>query len=231
MDAKVGDWVVTPRIGKPVEIQALWINALRVATRWDASALAAADRAVASFEARFWNDSAGCLFDVVDAGGIAGAVDASVRPNQLLAVGGLPWPVLSGEQARRVVDVVESRLWTPAGPRSLAADDPAYVGVYAGGVRERDGAYHRGTVWPWLAGAFVDAWVHVRGGHDTVKREAAGLFLAPLLAHYQLSAPGHVGEIADGDAPHAPRGCPFQAWSVGEALWMQEVLLRTGPIA
>ncbi len=229
MDAKVGDWVVTPRIGKPVEIQALWINALHVAARWDASAQVAADKAAASFEARFWNDAAACLFDVVDADGVAGAVDASVRPNQLLAVGGLPWAALTGEKARRVVDVAQSQLWTPAGLRSLAPDEPAYVGLYKGDMRERDGAYHQGTVWPWLAGAFVDAWVRVRGGGVTAKREATDLFLTPMLLHYQQSAPGHVGEIADGDAPHTPRGCPFQAWSVGEALWIQEVVLRAEP--
>ena len=227
MDAKVGDWVVTPRIGKPVEIQALWINALRIAARWDVSLHATADKAAASFEARFWNEAAGCLFDVVDADGVSGAVDASVRPNQLLAVGGLPWAVLTGARARRVVDVAESRLWTPAGLRSLAADDAAYVGVYKGDMRERDGAYHQGTVWPWLVGAFVDAWVRVQGGTETARRDAGGRFLDPLLAHYQQSAPGHVGEIADGAAPHTPQGCPFQAWSVGEALWVQEVVLRT----
>ena len=227
MDAKVGDWVVTPRIGKPVEIQALWINALRIAARWDVSLHATADKAAASFEARFWNEAAGCLFDVVDADGVSGAVDASVRPNQLLAVGGLPWAVLTGARARRVVDVAESRLWTPAGLRSLAADDAAYVGVYKGDMRERDGAYHQGTVWPWLVGAFVDAWVRVHGGTETARRDAGGRFLDPLLAHYQQSAPGHVGEIADGAAPHTPQGCPFQAWSVGEALWVQEVVLRT----
>lgn len=227
MDAKVGDWVVTPRIGKPVEIQALWINALRVAARSDASLHAAADKAAASFESRFWNEAAGCLFDVVDADGVSGAEDASVRPNQLLAVGGLPWTVLTGEKARRVVDVAESRLWTPAGLRSLAPDEPAYVGLYQGDTRERDGAYHQGTVWPWLVGAFVDAWVRVHGGTETARRDAGGRFLDPLLAHYRQSAPGHVGEIADGAAPHTPQGCPFQAWSVGEALWVQAVVLRT----
>ncbi len=226
MDAKVGDWVVTPRVGKPVEIQALWINALRIAARWNASTLHAADRATAAFESRFWNETAGCLFDVVDADGVAGAVDASVRPNQLLAVGGLPWPVLEGDRARRIVEVAEAQLWTSAGLRSLAPDDPSYVGLYRGDMRERDGAYHQGTVWPWLVGAFIDAWVRVRGGSDEAKLEAAHRFLSPLLAHYQQSAPGHVGEIADGDAPHTSQGCPFQAWSVGEALWVQEVVLR-----
>jgi predicted glycogen debranching enzyme len=222
MDAKVGDWVVTPRIGKPVEIQALWINALRIAgarsTRW----AALASHAQATFAERFWNEERGFLFDVVDVDHRPGAHDHTLRPNQIFAVGGLPYPVLDGEQAHRVVDVVERQLWTPAGLRSLGPGEPGYVGQYRGGVRERDGAYHQGTVWPWLMGAFVEAWLRVRGDTPEARNEAATRFLRPLLEHFESSAPGHIGEIADGDAPYVARGCPFQAWSVGEALRLVE---------
>ena len=225
MDAKVGDWVVTPRVGKPVEVQALWINALRIAGRLSPEWRALAERATTSFAHRFWNESGGYLFDVVDAGHVAGTDDASFRPNQIYAVGGLPFPLLEGERARAVVDAVEARLATPLGLRSLDPADPAYVGRYEGGPRERDGAYHQGTVWPYLAGAFVDAWVRVRGGSEAAKIEARRRFFAPLLAHLDEAGLGHVSEIADGDAPHAPRGCPFQAWSVGELIRIDRVIL------
>ena len=162
-----------------------------------------------------------------------GAVDASFRPNQLFAVGGLPWQLLAGERARRVVDAAEARLWTPAGVRSLAPGEPGYVGHYGGGVRERDGGYHQGTVWPWLAGAFIEAWVRVRGDTPATRREARARFLEPLLRHHASAVTGgHIAELADADPPHAPRGAPFQAWSVGEALrlaaWLGEAGAREG---
>jgi glycogen debranching enzyme len=113
---------------------------------------------------------------------------------------------------------VESRLWTPLGLRSLAPGEPGYVGRYAGGIRERDGAYHQGTVWPWLLGPFVEAWVRVRGSTDEARRAARQRFVQPLEQHLADAGLGHVSEIADADAPHEPRGCPFQAWSVGEVL-------------
>jgi glycogen debranching enzyme len=144
--------------------------------------------------------------------------DGTLRPNQIFAVGGLPYAILDGERACHVVDIVEHQLWTRAGLRSLGPTEPGYVGRYRGDVRQRDGAYHQGTVWPWLAGAFIDAWLRVRGDTADDRREATTRFLEPLLRHFESSAPGHVGEIADGDAPQTPRGCPFQAWSVGEAL-------------
>jgi glycogen debranching enzyme len=147
-----------------------------------------------------------------------GSVDPTLRPNQLLAVGGLPYTVADASVARRIVDTVESRLWTPLGLRTLAPDDARYVPHYQGDVRVRDGAYHQGTAWPWLLGPFVEAWVRVRGGGLTVKREARRRFLDPLLAHLGQAGLGHVSEIADAEPPHTPRGCPFQAWSVGEAL-------------
>src|SRR6185369_7743489 len=118
----------------------------------------------------------------------------------------------------RLVDAVEAKLATPLGLRSLSPDDPRYAGRYEGGVRERDGAYHQGTVWPWLAGAFVEAWVRVRGGGEAAKAKAGERFVAPLLAHLDEAGIGHVSEIADGAAPHTPRGCPFQAWSLGELI-------------
>ncbi|NJN14134.1 MAG: glycogen debranching protein, partial [Planctomycetes bacterium] len=166
MDAKVGDWVVTPRTGKPVEVQALWLNALAVGGAAWRDDLA---RGLDSFEARFWNGSH--LRDVVD------PAEESFRPNQILAVGGLPLPLLTGERARQIVDAVEERLLTPLGLRSLSPDDPSYVGRYRGGVRERDGAYHQGTAWPWLLGPFVEAWVRVRGSTARVKAEARKRFL------------------------------------------------------
>ncbi len=221
MDAKVGDWVVTPRIGKPVEVQALWLNALSFGSTFSSSWKAVSEKALRSFEERFWN-SEGYLYDVVDADHVRGAIDSSFRPNQIFAVGGLPRAVLRDpKKARAVVDAVEKRLWTPMGLRSLDPGDSRYVGRYSGGVLERDGSYHQGTVWPWLAGAFIEAWVRSRGGTAKARREARTRFLAPLLE----SAPsGHIAEIADGDAPHAPRGCPFQAWSVGEALRVRQYL-------
>jgi predicted glycogen debranching enzyme len=225
MDAKVGDWVVTPRIGKPVEIQALWINALRIAGRRSARWAALASSAQATFVERFWNQERGFLFDVVDVDHRSGVNDMTLRPNQIIAVGGLPYPMIDGELARSVVDVVERQLWTPAGLRSLGPGEPGYIGRYGGDMRQRDGAYHQGTVWPWLMGAFVDAWLRVRGRSDDARREARARFLVPLLRHYESSAPGHVGEIADGDTPHTPSGCPFQAWSVGEALRLSQDVL------
>jgi predicted glycogen debranching enzyme len=218
MDAKVGDWVVTPRTGKAVEIQALWINALAIAARTDARWGAALGRAQASFAARFWDAERGQLYDVVDVDHRRGAVDGRVRPNQILAVGGLPRAVIGGEQARAVVDTVERALWTPAGLRSLAPGEREYVGRYQGGPRERDGAYHQGTVWTWLAGPFVEAWLRVRGNTGEAKAEARRRFVEPLLARLEIAGLGHLAEIAEGDAPHAAKGCPFQAWSVAEAL-------------
>jgi glycogen debranching enzyme len=222
----VGDWVVTPRIGKPVEIQALWINALRIAGRRSARWAALASGARATFVERFWNQERGFLFDVVDVDHRSGVNDMTLRPNQIFAVGGLPYPLIDGELAQSVVDVVERQLWTPAGLRSLGPGEPSYLGQYGGDMRQRDGAYHQGTVWPWLIGAFVDAWLRVRGSSDDARREARARFLVPLLRHYESSAPGHVAEIAGGNAPHTPGGCPFQAWSVGEALRLSQDVLR-----
>jgi len=229
MDAKVGNWVVTPRIGKPVEIQALWLNALRIAQEFAPDHREILERGLRSFNARFWNGSAGCLYDVVDADHQPGAVDRTLRPNQILAIGGLPYAVLDSELSRSVVDVVEARLWTPIGLRTLPAEDNRYVSRYQGGVLSRDGSYHQGTVWPWLLGPFVEAWVRVRGDTNGSRREARRRFLDPLIEHLSQAGVGHISEIADADPPHTPRGCPFQAWSVGEALRLDlKVLARPG---
>jgi len=225
MDAKVGDWVVTPRIGKPVEVQALWINALRLASPRSDAWSRLADRATASFRERFWNESAGCLYDVVDVDHRAGSADASFRPNQIFAVGGLPIALIDGERARRVVDAVEARLWTPLGLRSLAPGETGYTEHYEGGPLARDGAYHQGTVWPWLVGPFVEAWLRVRGATPAAKCYARERFVAPLLAHQGGAGLGHVSEIADAESPHTPRGCPFQAWSLGELLRLERGVL------
>jgi predicted glycogen debranching enzyme len=225
MDAKVGDHVMTPRIGKPVEVQALWINALRCA---GGSHAALADRAQSTFRDRFWNAEAQCLFDVADADRQPGQVDASIRPNQIFAVGGLPFSLVDGEMARRVVATVERELVTPMGLRTLAPDDPAYRSRYQGGVWERDAAYHQGSVWPWLNGAFVDAWLNVHGDSVEHRAEARSRFLAPLLTHLEVAGLGHVSEIANGEPPHLPEGCPFQAWSLGELI---RALTRTEPPA
>jgi predicted glycogen debranching enzyme len=225
MDARIGERVVTPRIGKPVEVQGLWINALRLASGADEGWRRLAERAAASFGERFWNERAGCLYDVVDVDHVPGTADASLRPNQILAVGGLPHALLDGARARCVVDKVEAQLWTPLGLRSLAPHEAGYCGRYEGGPHERDGAYHQGTVWPWLAGPFVEAWLRVRGATPAARREARERFLTPLLAHLGEAGLSHVSEIADAEPPHAPRGCPFQAWSVGEALRLSLVVL------
>ncbi len=221
MDAKTGDWVVTPRAGKPVEIQALWYNALRVmhhlAEAFDQREqsvhfAALAERARASFESAFWNEHNGCLHDVVTDSG----PDPSLRPNQIFAVS-LPHALLSGDRALRVVDVVEWELLTPYGLRTLSPRDPNYRGRYGGDPLSRDGAYHQGTVWPWLLGPFLTAYVKVHGADQQV-RHRADQFLAPLRTHLWQAGLGQISEVFDGDPPHRPGGCIAQAWSVAEVL-------------
>ena len=230
MDAKVGDRVITPRIGKPVEVQALWLNALWIGSRMGAPPLSDRwlqlfERGLESFRSRFWNVARGCLYDVVDADHQPGRVDAALRPNQIYAVGGLPLVLLPPERARAVVDLVERELWTPLGLRSLARGEPGYAPRYTGGVASRDGAYHQGTVWPYLAGPFIEAWVRVRGATTPVRAEARARFLEPLLRHLRDAGIGHLPEIADAEPPHRPRGCPFQAWSVGELLRVERSVI------
>jgi len=218
MDAKVGDWVVTPRVGKPVEVQALWLNALWIGGHFDKKWTKLFERGREAFRRRFWNAERGMLFDVIDVNHERGTVDLAFRPNQIFAVGGLPLNLLDEAEARMVVDKVESHLLTPVGLRSLAPGEPEYAPCYDGSVAQRDGCYHQGTVWPWLVGSFVEAWVRVRGNTSSAKQEARARFFAPLLAHLDEAGLGHISEIADAAEPHTPRGCPFQAWSVGEAL-------------
>lgn len=230
MDAKVGDWVVTPRIGKPVEVQALWLNALWIGGQANPHWVPILEQGRTAFVERFWHD-ADYLLDVVDVDHQAGKVDDSFRPNQIFAVGGLPLQLIDGARARLVVDAVESRLLTPLGLRSLAPDHPDYRPRYEGGVWERDGAYHQGTVWPWLIGPFVEAWVRVRGNSNEAKQEAHRRFVEPLLRHLDAAGLGHISEIADAEPPHTPRGCPFQAWSLGELMRVIDVVLCEEPAA
>ena len=225
MDAKVGDHVITPRIGKPVEVEALWLNALWLAGRHSPQWRDVFARGSATFAQRFWNESAGALYDVIDVDHRPGTADATLRPNQVFALGGLPVVLVDTDKAARALELVQARLWTPIGLRSLAPGEPGYVGRYASGVSARDGGYHQGTVWPWLLSSFVDAWVRIRGGGRAVKEQARERFLAPLLRHLDEHGLGHIAEIADGDVPHTPNGCPFQAWSVGEALRLDQVVL------
>jgi predicted glycogen debranching enzyme len=231
MDAKVGDHVVTPRSGKPVEIQALWINALRIGESIDSGFAGWAERAEAAFHERFWNEDSSYLYDVVDCDHVPGRVDGHIRPNALFAVGGLPHEVMRGERARAIVDLAEETLLTPVGLRSLSVDDPQYRGAYRGGVWSRDTAYHQGTVWPYLMGAFVEAWVRTRDTpREAAVEEARQRFLEPYLAALDPNGIGHLPEIAEGDAPHLPRGCPFQAWSIGEALRLDRLVLAKGSV-
>ncbi len=223
MDAKVGDWVVTPRAGKPVEVQALWINALAVAGGWAGGARWAAleANARAAFLCRFPDPATGGLYDVVDVDGVPGTVDRRVRPNQILAVGGLPYQVVPQAVARGIVGLMEQRLLTPLGLRTLDPADPGYRPRYQGSVLERDAAYHQGTAWPWLLGPFVEAWLRVGAG---TREQARARFLSPLRAHLGVAGLGHVSEVVDGDPPHTPGGCPFQAWSLGELLRIEAML-------
>lgn len=225
MDAKVYDHVVTPRIGKPVEVQALWLNALaigqRISNRWQP----VFERAWDSFQARFWNENCGQLYDIVDVDHRPGAIDQSIRPNQIFAVGGLPLVLLPEDRARRVVDAVETALYTPLGLRSLAPGEIGYVPHYEGDVWHRDTAYHQGTAWPWMIGPFVEAWVRVRGNTADAKKRARQRFFEPFVNHLGEAGLGHVSEIVDGEPPHTPRGCPFQAWSLGELLRLDRLVL------
>jgi predicted glycogen debranching enzyme len=222
MDAKVGDWVVTPRQGKPVEIQALWARTLeigeRLATKFGESAYAVRCRedrmrAAASFRTKFWNEAGGFLYDVID--GPEGN-DASIRPNQIYAVA-LCDDLVTKEQAEQILRVVEDHLLTPVGLRTLSPKDSRYRPRYEGAVVERDGAYHQGTVWPFLLGPFVTAWRKVNGKSSAKNRQARA-FLNGLERHLHDACLGQVSEIFDAEAPHRARGCFAQAWSVAEPL-------------
>jgi predicted glycogen debranching enzyme len=225
MDAKVEGKVITPRIGKPVEIQALWINVLAIGKHFSPRWVSLHEKALTAFELRFWNEAEQQLFDVVDVDHQPGTTDASTRPNQIFAVGGLPIALLSGARASQVVDRVEAKLWTPAGLRTLAEDAPEFTPHYLGDARSRDSAYHQGTVWPWLAGPFIEAWVRVRGNTPEAKQAARDRYLNSLRSLMNGIGLNHLPEIADAVEPYFPRGCPFQAWSVGEFLRLDRVVL------
>ncbi|MDC0682278.1 amylo-alpha-1,6-glucosidase [Sorangium atrum] len=227
MDAKVGDYVVTPRRGKAVEINALWYNALRLIERWaresDGDGAAkrygvAAEQVKASFNRRFWSEKHGYLYDVID--GEQG-VDDAFRPNQLLAIS-LPHPVLDPARWKGIVDQVKERLWTPVGLRSLAPGHPDYKPKYFGDLRARDMAYHQGTVWGWLMGPFIDAWLKV---YPTDLAGARRL-LEGFAPHLDEACAGSISEIFDAEPPFTPRGCVAQAWSVAEVL---RAYARTAP--
>ncbi len=216
MDAKIGDWVVTPRTGKAVEIQALWYNALRImeyfAERFGDETSQTDYRLVADFTAQnfeetFWNESEQCLYDVVS----GQEKDRAIRPNQIFAVS-LPYTMLSPERARKVVEKVKAELLTPVGLRSLSPKDERYAGIYTGSPLRRDGSYHQGTVWGWLIGPYITACQKVFGDENVFD------LLKGFEAHLTEAGLGTISEIFDGDAPHKPRGCMAQAWSVAEVL-------------
>ena len=219
MDAKVGNWVVTPRIGLAVEIIALWYNALMIYAEMLLLNDEKLNAKIYSFQAKrikdkfldyFWNEEGQCLYDFVR----DGYKDPSVRPNQLFALS-LPYTLIEGEKAKSVLKIVSEKLYTPFGLRSLSQDTPEYRGYYGGNQTERDGAYHQGTVWSWLLGPYVDAILNVKGEKGKAEVEK---IIENISSHLKDACMGNISEIFDGDAPHTSRGCMAQAWSVGEIL-------------
>lgn len=218
MDARIGTWVVTPRMGKPVEIQALWYNVLKIFSELlrlnkqknDADATETnAAKAKESFDKLFWNAEGNCLYDVIDENG---KPDATLRPNQLFAIS-LPFALIEGEKAQALLKMVEEKLYTPVGLRSLPADDIHYVHHYGGDQWHRDSSYHEGTVWSWLLGPYVDALVKIVSEKSKIKS-----VIEKFKYHVNEGCIGQVSEIFDADAPHHPRGCVAQAWGVAEVL-------------
>lgn len=220
MDAKVGDWVVTPRIGKPVEIQALWFNALCIyqdlskgLTQTDTTSSVARliQLIKENFQKKFWNQELNCLYDYLNE---SDNPINEIRPNQIFAVS-LPYPLLELQEAQQVLATVKEHLFTPAGLRSLSDKDPNYQGSYGGDQLKRDGAYHQGTVWAWLMGPYIDAIIRYKT--DTGIAESTAI-ISSYAIHLEEACLGSVAEIFDGDPPHYPRGCISQAWSVAELL-------------
>lgn len=219
MDAKVGDWVVTPRTGKAVEIQALWYNALRIheellslnKEKMEAGIIAKKAATVkTSFLQQFWNGDDNYLYDVIE----GNYKDNSLRPNQLFAIS-LPYPVIDGKQGKAVLKIIEEKLYTPVGLRSLPKDDSRYIGIYGGDAMHRDSSYHQGTVWSWLLGPYADALMKSEGKNQKAKAKKV---IDAFTHHLNEACIGSVSEIFDGDAPHHPRGCIAQAWGVAEVL-------------
>lgn len=220
MDAKIADWVVTPRMGKPVEVQALWYNALRIYCEFlhldnqleEAAKFAAkAAHVKQSFKKLFWNEGGNHLYDVIDRNG---KPDASIRPNQLFAIS-LPFALIEDKEAKAVLKIIEERLYTAVGLRTLPTHDLRYVGVYEGGVFKRDAGYHQGTVWCWLLGAYVDALIKLKGAKG---KTMAKNVITEFVHHLEEACIGNVSEIFNGDLPQHPKGCIAQAWSVAELL-------------
>ena len=216
MDARVEDWVVTPRRGKPIEINALWYNALRLTADWCERAGRPAGeyrvlalQAYESAQARYWFGESGYLYDCIDG---PDGDDDSLRPNQVMAVA-LVYPLIEGDRARSALDVVSQRLLTPYGLRTLATDEPGYRPSYRGDQRSRDAAYHMGMVWPWLLGPYLDAWRRIYPNQGSIAS-----FLEPFVAHLREAGLGTISEIFEPEPPHRPVGCIAQAWSVAELL-------------
>jgi predicted glycogen debranching enzyme len=229
MDAQVGDWIVTPRSGKPVEVNALWHNALCIMRdlagdfgEQDAQVryAALAAKAQESFLPLFWNEKGGYLFDRVE----DNFQDPTLRPNQLLAIS-LPHPLLTGDRAKQVLSVVRRELYTTFGLRTLNPSNEHYEGTYQGDVLSRESSAHQGTVWPWLLGAYADALLNVHGRTDAVKQELSYL-IAPFVAHLRQVGLGTISEMFDGNPPHMARGCCARAWSVAEILRIQRELVK-----
>jgi predicted glycogen debranching enzyme len=235
MDAKCDGWVVTPRRGKAVEINALWYNALRLFEGWTREAAGDeaahpfaihAEQCRRAFNERFWYPDGGYLYDVVESTDLAGMDDTACRPNQLLAIS-LTHPVLDAARWAAVVDVAREKLLTPVGLRSLSPDHPDFKPTYHGDLRTRDAAYHQGTVWAWLIGPFIDAWLKVH----PEDRAGARRFLDGFVPHLDEACVGSISEVFDAIEPYAPRGCVAQAWSVAEVLrcWVLTAEPEAGP--
>jgi len=227
MDAKVGDWVVTPRIGKPVEINALWYNALKITAGWAGMLghnadwpqfTTQANATRESFQRKFWNEQKTCLYDVV----ASPSNDASVRPNQLFSVS-LPFPLLDQQRAQAMVSVVRNELMTPLGLRTLAPTENGYRGRFEGDMKSRDSAYHQGTVWPWLIGPFISAYLYAFGNNPFSLAYCNGL-LDSLQDQLTACCVGSFGEVYDGEPPQRPGGCPAQLWSVAQFILARSIV-------
>ena len=228
MDSRVHGTPVTPRVGKPVEVEALWLNALAFALtlekKPDPEWKKLYEHGLKSFQQRFWFEQGGYLYDVVDNERFPHSVDTRFRPNQIFAAGGLPVTLVSPDQAKRVVEAIEKKLLTPCGLRTLAPGESGYHPHYRGDDQGRESAYHQGPAWPWLMGPFVEAWLKLNGNSPAAKAEARKKFLLPLIDLIRPKGTGQLAELFDGEEPFRPGGCPFQAWSLGELMRIEKIL-------